>query len=561
MTAADPPVGFLRLRPVSDGDRGATGTSDEANGTGEPSGTAAPEPPSDAEVAAAGAAAAAATAFATAAAAAAMERLSMRGERDPGARRRDRSTTTAPAPASRRTPAVRLGLAPPLPEPESEPQSRLESDPLPDPARGPASPLTAPSPLAPRSPLTPPPPLPPPVSLLPRPGHGRHRAGTGPVDVAAAVRFLRLFHAEHPAMFDLAARVEQVQREIARTGTYWHTPEELTFGARVAWRNAARCIGRLYWRRLEVRDRRHLHRPGDIADEATTQLHQATNGGRIRPVVTIFAPDTPQRRGPRIWNEQLVGYAGHRDRYGEVVGDRRNEPLTATLREFGWRPPGSSFDLLPLVIDGGDGRPELFELPEQVVAEVGLDHPDYGWFSEMELRWYAVPVVSGLCLDIGGICYPTAPFSRWHLATEVSATGLGGRDRYDLVPLVARQLGLDTSSERRLWRDRSLVELTAAVLYSFDQAGVSIADPQTEPRRFLAHQELERQRGRPVPANWSWLTAPFTAPPTAPQQPAGDPLDLRPAFRHHGSRPGPAAWAAATAWPDATARHCPAAGQ
>lgn len=36
------------------------------------------------------------------------------------------------------------------------------------------------------------------------------------------------------------------------------TKAELEFGARVAWRNNARCIGRLFWRSLLVRDCRHV---------------------------------------------------------------------------------------------------------------------------------------------------------------------------------------------------------------------------------------------------------------------------------------------------------------
>ena len=40
-------------------------------------------------------------------------------------------------------------------------------------------------------------------------------------------------------------RIRQVRREIEATGTYRHTSTELEFGARVAWRNSAKCIGRL----------------------------------------------------------------------------------------------------------------------------------------------------------------------------------------------------------------------------------------------------------------------------------------------------------------------------
>ncbi|MBI1757646.1 MAG: nitric oxide synthase oxygenase [Actinobacteria bacterium] len=416
----------------------------------------------------------------------------------------------------------------------------------PQPAQPPAAPPRA------DSPLTPPPPL----VVIPRTDRprqcdagdqsrlptpltwGADRRGSGtPVDFAAAAQFLRLYHAEQPAMIDLRHRLGQVRAEIERTGSYRHTSEELAFGAKLAWRNAARCIGRLYWRRLHVRDRRHLRDPAEIANEAAEHLQIATNGGRIRPIVTVFAPDTPDSAGPRIWNEQLVSYAGHRRRDGGVLGDPRTADLTELARRLGWTAPETSFDLLPLVIDGGDGRPRMFELPEEVVAEVPLSHPQHEWFGELGLRWYAVPVISAMCLDIGGICYPAAPFSRWHMGTEIGARGLADRDRYDLLPLVARRLGMDTSTERSLWRDRALIELTAAVLHSFDRAGVSMADHHTESRRFMAHLEQERQQGRPVSADWSWIVPPISGSATQVFHQHFDELDVRPAYVRHDDPP------------------------
>ena len=47
-------------------------------------------------------------------------------------------------------------------------------------------------------------------------------------------------------------------------------------------------------------------------------LREATNDGRIRPVITVFAPDAPGRPGPRILSSQLVRYAG----YTAADGDR-----------------------------------------------------------------------------------------------------------------------------------------------------------------------------------------------------------------------------------------------
>src|ERR1700678_169452 len=92
-------------------------------------------------------------------------------------------------------------------------------------------------------------------------------AGAGPCDaddappdtgelLAAAERFITQFHDENRrAAGAFADRMRQVHDEVRSRGTYRHTPEELAFAARVAWRNSSRCIGRMYWRTLRVRDR------------------------------------------------------------------------------------------------------------------------------------------------------------------------------------------------------------------------------------------------------------------------------------------------------------------
>jgi nitric-oxide synthase, brain len=51
---------------------------------------------------------------------------------------------------------------------------------------------------------------------------------------------------------DHIARWKQVQKEVAQTGTYELTATELIFGAKLAWRNAARCVGRIQWSKLQV---------------------------------------------------------------------------------------------------------------------------------------------------------------------------------------------------------------------------------------------------------------------------------------------------------------------
>jgi nitric-oxide synthase len=367
-----------------------------------------------------------------------------------------------------------------------------------------------------------------------RPSPPGQPASTRPVDQGAAEEFLALYHAENPDAGPTRPRVEEDRAQIERYGTYAHTAAELTFGARAAWRNSSRCIGRLYWRSLRVRDRRHITAAEQVAAEAFAHLREATNGGRVRPTLTVFAANTPKRPGTRIWNEQLIRYAGYRRSDGRVIGDPRYANFTDAVRGLGWPGgPGTPFDLLPLVVEAPGEPPRLFDLPRDAVLEVPLSHPRYRWFAELELRWHAVPAISNMCLEIGGICYPAAPFNGWYMGTEIGARNLADVDRYDLLPAVADRLGLDTADERALWRDRVLVELNLAVLHSFDTAGVTIADHHTESRRFLTHLAREERAGRSTPADWSWIVPPISGAATPVFHRYYHNADLRPNYVHH----------------------------
>ena len=96
-------------------------------------------------------------------------------------------------------------------------------------------------------------------------------------------------------------RLAEVLDEVAGTGTYTHTAEELRFGAKLAWRNRPRCVGKLCWRTLTVVDARTAAGAEEVADRLRAHLRLAYNNGRIRPVITVLAPG-----GPRICNGQFV---------------------------------------------------------------------------------------------------------------------------------------------------------------------------------------------------------------------------------------------------------------
>src|SRR5260370_33126781 len=116
--------------------------------------------------------------------------------------------------------------------------------------------------------------------------------GTGEL-LAAAERFITLFHDENPGAGASADRMRQVRAEIGAHGTYRHTPSELEFAARVAWRNSSRCIGRLYWRTLRARDRRQGSAAGQIPAGGLHHLHEAPHHGGDRRLIRILPPDAP----------------------------------------------------------------------------------------------------------------------------------------------------------------------------------------------------------------------------------------------------------------------------
>ncbi len=327
-----------------------------------------------------------------------------------------------------------------------------------------------------------------------------------------AREFLELLQREQdPSPVALDSRLHEIRSEIARRGTYRQTSEELETGARIAWRNSTRCVGRKYWPSLIVRDCRQLESAEEIFAALVDHLRLSTNGGRVRPMITVFAPQELGRLGIRIWNEQLIRYAAYRQRDGSIVGDPRQAELTEVARSLGWRGgAGTAFDILPVVLQMPSGKMRLFEIPRDAILEIAITHPQYPWFAGLGLRWHALPAIANMLLEVGGIRYPAAPFSGWYMLTEIAARNFADESRYNLLPVIARKLGLNTKREESLWRDRALIELNAAVLHSFRRAGVKIVDHHTVSRHFVEFESREKQSGRATYAEWAWIVPPIS---------------------------------------------------
>ena len=281
--------------------------------------------------------------------------------------------------------------------------------------------------------------------------------------------------------------------------------------AKEAWRNSVRCIGRRLWAGLNVIDARSLIDPDEIFEALMTHLKKATNGGKIIPVMTVFQEWHLDQPEIRIWNHQLLRYAGYETPDRKVIGDPMNVELTNLALSLGWRPPAerSRFDLLPIIIQAGE-KLRYYELPKHEVIEVQIRHPKHPFLEQMDLRWYAVPIVSDMIFATGSSLHPCAPFSGHYLGTEIGARNLADSNRYNLLPEIATKLALDMTSPRSLWKDHALVALNEAVLSSFDKEGVRIADHHGVSEEFLKFCKQEAKAGREASAEWSWIVPPIS---------------------------------------------------
>ncbi|MPY16859.1 MULTISPECIES: nitric oxide synthase oxygenase [Paenibacillus] len=326
----------------------------------------------------------------------------------------------------------------------------------------------------------------------------------------SAEQFIGLCYAElNRTQEEAESRLMDIRSQIELTGTYEHTSEELTHGAKMAWRNSNRCIGRLFWDRLKVTDARHLSKTSDIFSELIRHIENATNGGKIVPTITIFRPSRPGEPPLTIKNHQLIRYAGYETPDG-TVGDPASISFTKECMELGWQGDLTHHDVLPLVVQQGNEPPEWLSIPHSSVLEVSLEHPELPDLIDQGLKWYGVPIISDMLLEIGGIMYTAAPFNGWYMGTEIGARNLADKERYNKLPLIAELMGQDTSSESTLWRDRALVELNYAVLYSFKKAGVSIVDHHTAATQFGLFERREEQAKRELTGDWSWLIPPVS---------------------------------------------------
>ncbi|XP_043950192.1 nitric oxide synthase isoform X2 [Drosophila biarmipes] len=305
-------------------------------------------------------------------------------------------------------------------------------------------------------------------------------------------------------------RWKQVRQSIETTGHYQLTETELIYGAKLAWRNSSRCIGRIQWSKLQVFDCRYVTTTSGMFEAICNHIKYATNKGNLRSAITIFPQRTDAKHDYRIWNNQLILYAGYKQADGKVIGDPINVEFTEVCTKLGWKSKGSEWDILPLVVSANGHDPDYFDYPPELILEVPLTHPKFEWFSELGLRWYALPAVSSMLFDVGGIQFTATAFSGWYMSTEIGSRNLCDTNRRNMLEPLALKMNLDTRTPTSLWKDKAVVEMNIAVLHSYQSRNVTIVDHHTASESFMKHFENESKLRNGCPADWIWIVPPLS---------------------------------------------------
>ncbi|MEM9715515.1 MAG: nitric oxide synthase oxygenase [Pseudomonadota bacterium] len=320
--------------------------------------------------------------------------------------------------------------------------------------------------------------------------------------------FLKQLAKERGKTDELAQRLIQFAKDTKCPPSKWYTADELSYGAQLAWRNSVRCVGRVFWRTLEVFDARDCISVDAVVEAIFAHMAWSTNDGDLRPALTVFTPDEPKLR---IINPQLILYAGYVSPDGSISGDPKNTDLTALAQKLGWRGNGTAFDVLPLILRRGSEDPVWFDIPKNLVLEVPIRHPDNPAVEQLGLKWFAMPAVSGMALDMGGVSFTAAPSSGVYQGTEIGSFNLGDQRRYNMLPQIATAFDLNQDQSNPMWKDQALVELNRAVLHSFEADGVKIMNHHALSESFRKFCVMEDKMGREVHGHWPWIVPPMSS--------------------------------------------------
>ena len=75
-------------------------------------------------------------------------------------------------------------------------------------------------------------------------------------------------------------------------------------------------------------DARHITTTQEMFQYLLRHLEYGTNGGNIRPLITVFPHRKERNKDFQIWNTIMLSWAGYRQADGTVVGDPASVDFT-----------------------------------------------------------------------------------------------------------------------------------------------------------------------------------------------------------------------------------------
>ncbi|GBM83063.1 Nitric oxide synthase, partial [Araneus ventricosus] len=88
--------------------------------------------------------------------------------------------------------------------------------------------------------------------------------------------------------------------------------------------------------------------------------------------ITLFPPRIPGREDFRVWNPQLINFAGYLQPDGSIIGDPGRLQFTRVCQRLGWKGKGGRFDVLPLVLSAPGEGAKCYELPEELIMMIDI---------------------------------------------------------------------------------------------------------------------------------------------------------------------------------------------
>ena len=329
-----------------------------------------------------------------------------------------------------------------------------------------------------------------------------------------AKQYLTIYHKDKKTSDnEYQIRLKEIEEEIKTKQLATYTTDELRYGAQLAWRNAARCINRLYWQTLEIIDKREVKTNDAMFEVICQHLRSSFNGGKLKATV-LFLP-----QNARLWSSQYLRFACYEQTDGTLLGDPANRELTRLAMKIGWSKPESErteWDVLPVIVHcNPEDDPSWYELPEDCRPIVKLCHPDPKYdraIRQLGLRWFAQPFVADKAIEIGGVVFKCVPFSGWSMETEIGRN-LCDVQRYNVIPKLAHIMDFDVTlaASSQLNIDRIYVEVNAAVLHSFQKVQISIVDHHTAAAGFQKFLKEDTAARGNTPADWVWIVPPISS--------------------------------------------------